>query len=442
MTLPLRTASKHWALTLLLILIVEGGIPAWAREEPDGQSRILAMVGGQPVTSADVDAWLEGMEEARRQAYQTDEAREGLVREIVGLRLMALEAERVGLASDPEFLEQLGRLRTELLARLFMTRRIIGKVEVTETDARHEYDEHLERYWMPEMIKAPSILVRIPAGAPEELVEAKRLRMFRAVARLNGGVSFQEVAKEFSESNFSDDEYFSRGRLSPAIEQKVFALEVGQLSQVFELDDGLRVFKLADRRLPRLKSFSEVKEAIMAEMRARKLSEAFQAELERLADEYTVEYPAATESGRARPDGDTPRREVGEDLGLSVVEGIVIRITAGEVPPLQEEARPLMVLVQITQAAAGGGLQRGAEIVLLVPPGVEVIDERQTGLQVVSRSRLSAEQYVRLWLKGPVSMSQPAKVEAEKIAIIPTPGASGGPRASEEPPKNATSHWM
>src|SRR5687767_3684837 len=63
----------------------------------------VALVGGRPITSADLDRQLQRIPPAFRSRYAQPANRHELLETIVGTELLALEAERHGFDRDPEY---------------------------------------------------------------------------------------------------------------------------------------------------------------------------------------------------------------------------------------------------------------------------------------------------------------------------------------------------
>jgi len=63
----------------------------------------VALVGGRPITQADLDRQLQRLPAAHRTRYAQPAHRHELLETMVGTELLALEAERLGFHRDPEY---------------------------------------------------------------------------------------------------------------------------------------------------------------------------------------------------------------------------------------------------------------------------------------------------------------------------------------------------
>ncbi len=79
-------------------------------------------------------------------------------------------------------------------------------------------------------------------GLPEEEAALKKEEAGQAKARAEAGEDFFSLAGEYSETEETEQKV-SRGMLDPSLEEAVFSLSSGQVSEVIETDGGLYVVK-------------------------------------------------------------------------------------------------------------------------------------------------------------------------------------------------------
>ncbi|MDC2863886.1 peptidylprolyl isomerase PrsA [Bacillus sp. BP-3] len=118
------------------------------------------------------------------------------------------------------------------------------KQTITEKDIKARYK--------PE-IKASQILINDEQTAND----IKR--------QLNGGASFEELAKKYSEDTVSKDNggdlgYFGPGKMIPEFEDAAYKLNVGEISEPVKSSKGYHIIKLTDKK--DLKPYDEVKNSI------------------------------------------------------------------------------------------------------------------------------------------------------------------------------------
>jgi peptidyl-prolyl cis-trans isomerase D len=215
-------------------------------------------------------------------------------------------------------------------------------VSVSDRDLELYYQDHREDFLQEEEACASHILVRVETpeggeGHPED--EARRLAE-GLLGRLESGTDFAALARASSEdpgsaSNGGDLGCFPAGRMVPAFDDAVFALEPGETSGLVRTPFGFHVIRLASRREERVLPFAEVKERVrqlatedklreLAETKAQALSEA-------LSRGRSLEEAAKAEGLTVRKSPPFARGETPPALASPSLVARVFEMKAGEV---------------------------------------------------------------------------------------------------------------
>ena len=133
------------------------------------QPKVLAQVGGKPITSADVDAMIASMGQ-RGQNYQSPQGRAAVLDQLIGRQLILTDAKRNLMDREPGYLAELDRVKDELLAG-YAIEKIMGKITVSDDEARKFYDENKEMFNTGETVNASHILVDSENEANELLAK-------------------------------------------------------------------------------------------------------------------------------------------------------------------------------------------------------------------------------------------------------------------------------
>jgi peptidyl-prolyl cis-trans isomerase D len=140
--------------------------------------------------------------------------------------------------------------------------RVAAKADDAELKAF--YDDHAEEYRLPEQVTAQQIFFKTEKKKPEE-IEAIRKKATDVLARAKKGEDFGKLAMEFSEDPNAKQGgnlgTFQRGTKGPDFDQ-VFNLGTGAISDVINMQDGMRIIKVNSKEEGRLRTFDEIKEAI------------------------------------------------------------------------------------------------------------------------------------------------------------------------------------
>ena len=97
------------------------------------ENKILATVGGMPITEEDVNEFLQNLG-PRGQAYNNPEGRKAILEQLVRNKLLLLDARRNLLEADPVFKAELAKMRDNLLVS-FAAEKAFSSVNVSDKEA-------------------------------------------------------------------------------------------------------------------------------------------------------------------------------------------------------------------------------------------------------------------------------------------------------------------
>src|SRR4051812_32295349 len=142
----------------------------------------LALVGGRPITRADLDRQLQRLPPAVRSQYARPEGRRDLLESIVGTELLVLEAERLDLQRDPEYQQA---IKQQLVRQLL-------QYTVDPTTPGATSDAEVERYYRAHLAELTRDSVAPPLDQVKEAIrqrlvhEARGQRMQTLLAETRG----------------------------------------------------------------------------------------------------------------------------------------------------------------------------------------------------------------------------------------------------------------
>jgi peptidyl-prolyl cis-trans isomerase C len=201
--------------------------------------------------------------------------------QIISEKLLIQEAKNRGLEQDKNVLEQIKNTTEQILVQSLIEKEIIGKVKVEDQEALTYYEENKGNFITKEQVYLYNILVETEEVAKDIL------------EKLKAGGDFIEIAKEKSTgpsaAQGGDLGYVSKGDLIPEIENVVFALKIGSISDIIKSQYGFHILKVTDKKPEVLKTFEEVKEEITKTLLSTKQKEAFDKLIEELKAQVTIE---------------------------------------------------------------------------------------------------------------------------------------------------------
>lgn len=271
---------------LVLAGLLAFAVPAAAQETADDP--VVAEVDGEQVRMSDVEAAYRELPEQYRQLPMSALAKP-LLERVIDDRLLQAEAERQGLASDPEVAREIERARGRVL-RGALLQKLVDEA-MTDENLRATYERMKDD---PEFAKEQFCASHILLESEED---AKAV-----IAELEGGADFTELAKARSKgptaSKGGDLGCFPKGTMVPEFEAAVTALEPGSFTrEPVQSRFGWHVILLREKTTE-VPSFDEAQQQIREQV----AREAIRAQLEeRRAQADIVRHEEAL--GGAAPSG-------------------------------------------------------------------------------------------------------------------------------------------
>jgi peptidyl-prolyl cis-trans isomerase SurA len=138
-------------------------------------------------------------------------------------------------------------IRNNLLTREVIQREVGGHINVGSGDVKKYYEEHQQEFNRPEQVLLQEILLSTEGKTPDEIAaiekKAKDIR-----ARIAKGEDFTELARRLSEGQTAkqggDLGSFERGMLAKEIEDIVFKMNRGDVTEVIQAKTGFEILKV------------------------------------------------------------------------------------------------------------------------------------------------------------------------------------------------------
>ncbi len=243
--------------------------------------KILATVGGLTVTDADVDELIMSLGQ-RGQAYNNPEGRRAVLEQVIGNKLLLLDARRNLYEAEPAFREQLNKLKDRLLASYAGEKALAGAT-VTDAEVKEYYEANKEQFTSGETVNASHILVDS---------EEKATEIYNEIA--SGAKTFEDAAREYSSCPSKDNGGnlgdFSRGQMVPEFDSAVFSMEVGEITKApVKTQFGYHLIKLNSKGEPKVASLEEIKDDLKMGLLGEKRRKAYESKINQLKIMYPVD---------------------------------------------------------------------------------------------------------------------------------------------------------
>jgi peptidyl-prolyl cis-trans isomerase C len=259
---------------LRILLIAAFALPAFAqaplptKDKPAAKpaskpGAAIATVNGVPVPQARADLLVQ--QQIQRGGSDTEQMRGMVKDELVNREILMQEAQKSGIAKQPEVQTQLDMARQEIIVSAYL-RDYVRKHPVTDAEVQKEYERAKAQHGDKEY-KARHILV-------ETEDEAKAL-----IAQLKKGGKFEDLAAKNSKDTGSAQRGGDLDWNVPATYDKQFSdamvkLEKGKYTETpVRSRFGFHVIQLDDVRPARFASLAEVKPRIQQMLAQNKIEE-------------------------------------------------------------------------------------------------------------------------------------------------------------------------
>lgn len=198
----------------------------------------------------------------------TFENKKQLVEQIIAQELL-LEKSGDG-SSDAREEHSYEEMKIQYLSQILHQDEVDGKLaEPTEEEMRQFYEENKKSLVTPATVQLNWIW--ISQGKNGEKKEQAQKKADEALLAINGGMSFADAAKQYSEDPSSANGGQLEGELhkeylAPPLADTAFTLEVGTVSGVLEYMDGYYILQVRARTEEQAQSYEQASEAIKSHL--------------------------------------------------------------------------------------------------------------------------------------------------------------------------------
>ncbi len=158
---------------------------------------------------------------------------------------------------------------------------VMKGITLNEADLRAYYEQNIAKETGPEERRASHILIAAPASAPAEQRQAAKAKAEELLAQVRKQPGrFAELARQHSQDPGSaarggDLDFFTRGAMVKPFEDAAFSLQKGETSGVVESDFGYHIIRLTDVKVPRQRSFEDMRAQLEADQRRQQAQRKF-----------------------------------------------------------------------------------------------------------------------------------------------------------------------
>ncbi len=307
---------------------------------------IIARVNNEIVTRSE---YIRSRDQLKQEIQQQDpanadrafaERQKDVLRDLIDQQLLLQKGKDLGITGDTELIKRLDELRKQMnletmedlekaaeaqgasyedfkqnLRNQIVTQKVIGqevgqKLALNKNEEKKFYDEHRAEMEQPEQVRLSEILIapKTPAtpapsadAKPEPPSEADTEAALAAaqakaqdlLEQIHKGAKFEDLAKKYSDGPSAKDggdlSYFKRGTLAPELEDKVFALKEGEVTDVIRTKQGYVILQATEHQKAGIPTLKEAEPRIQDALYMQKLQPALRAYLTALREDAFID---------------------------------------------------------------------------------------------------------------------------------------------------------
>ena len=306
---------------------------------------IVARVNNEIITRSE---YIRSRDQLKQEVQQQEpsaadrifaEKQRDVLRDLIDQELLLQKGKDLGITGDTELIKRLDEMRKEMhletmedlekaaqaqgasyeefkqnLRNQIITQRVIGqevgqKLSMGKEEEERFYMAHRADMARQEAVRLSEILIAPktpakPAGPdgkvdpPTEAENEAALAAAKAKAedlreQIHKGASFADLAKQNSDGPSGKDggdlSYFNRGTLAKELEDKVFALKAGEVTDVIRTKQGYVILQVTAHQTAGIPSLKEVEPKIQDALYMQKLEPALRAYLTTLREQAFID---------------------------------------------------------------------------------------------------------------------------------------------------------
>jgi peptidyl-prolyl cis-trans isomerase SurA len=193
------------------------------------------------------------------------------------------------------------QMRNTMLTQEVIRREVGSHINIPNEEVKQYYDAHPQEFTRPEQVEISEIFLSTEGKSPEE-IESVQKKAEDLRNRVMKGDDFNEIAKRYSEGSTAKDQggnlgTFKRGALAPQLEDVVFKMEKGQITEVIQTKTGFEILKVEAHFQAGLQPMDKVENEIMNKLYMSKMQPTMRTYLAQLREEsYVMVKPGYTDT--------------------------------------------------------------------------------------------------------------------------------------------------
>jgi peptidyl-prolyl cis-trans isomerase SurA len=218
------------------------------------------------------------------------------------------ELEKAAEAQGASYEDFKQNLRNQIVTQRVIGQEVGSHLAMNKDDVKKFYDQHKAEMERPEQVRLSEILIAPktpvkptasadakpePPSETEAALAAAQAKAQDVLDQIHKGGKFADLAKKYSDGPSAKDggdlSYFKRGTLSKELEDKVFALKAGEVTDVIRTKQGYVILQASEHQMAGIPPMKEVEPRIQDALYMQKLQPALRAFLTTLREEAFID---------------------------------------------------------------------------------------------------------------------------------------------------------
>jgi peptidyl-prolyl cis-trans isomerase SurA len=278
--------------------------------------------------------------------HDFSEKQKDVLRDLIDQQLLLQKGKDLGITGDTELVKRLDEMRKEMkletmeelekaaeaqgasyeefkqnLRNQIVTQRVIGQevgshLAMNKEDEKKFYEQHRAEMERPEQVRLSEILIapKTPPAKPvadgeaakadppsssvsqtdtDAALAAAQAKANDVLDQIHKGAKFEDLAKKYSDGPSAKDggdlSYFKRGTLAKELEDKVFAMKAGEMTDVIRTKQGYVILQVSEHQTAGIPTLKEVEPRIQDALYMQKLQPALRAYLTSLREDAFID---------------------------------------------------------------------------------------------------------------------------------------------------------
>ncbi len=209
----------------------------------------LAQVGDDLIDEREFRRYEARIQPQHRSLAQGVEKHREHLMSLIDIKLMVREAYARGLDKNPEWIKAVELAQHKAMIEAYLREQVGLQIEISEDELRANFAAHPARH----AVRGAHILLDSRARADSIYAEIE-----------SGRATFEDMARKHSLDEETAAEggwfgsYYAFDRVSDRVYERVFSLDVGEVSQPFRTPQGWEIAKVVDKKLVPFEKYRSV----------------------------------------------------------------------------------------------------------------------------------------------------------------------------------------